>query len=57
MSLSPRKFLGVWWRVGALLLTPIARRIRLGWLLRSRRERPCCRRAAECGQQIPPSDG
>src|SRR5215813_5436115 len=26
-------------------------------LLRARRERPCHRRAAECGQQFPPSDG
>src|SRR5262249_53613594 len=25
--------------------------------LRARRERPCSRRAAECGQQFPPSDG
>ena len=26
-------------------------------LLRARRERPRCRRAAECSQQFPPSDG
>src|SRR5262249_44788658 len=26
-------------------------------LLRARCERPSCRRAAECGQQFPPSDG
>src|SRR5262249_47685645 len=26
-------------------------------LLRARRERPCGSRAAECGQQFPPSDG
>ena len=26
-------------------------------LLRARRERPRCSRAAECGQQFPPSDG
>src|SRR5215467_5722985 len=29
---------------------------RHGWLLRARRERPRGRRAAECGQQFPPSD-
>jgi hypothetical protein len=28
-----------------------------GWLLRARRERPRCRRADECDQQFPPSDG
>src|SRR5262249_54399190 len=27
------------------------------WLLRARRERPRRRRAAECSQQFPPSDG
>src|SRR5215471_3742786 len=30
---------------------------RHGRLLRARRERPRRRRAAECGQQFPPSDG
>src|SRR5215831_11903916 len=35
----------------------IVQHSRSGFALRPRRERPCRRRAAECSQQFPPSDG
>jgi len=40
-----------------LVLVKIARLVASARLLRSRRERPRRRRAAEYSQQLPPSDG